>query len=88
MLKNSSRRPARSFGPEYLSNLLGVQRWSAVLPGLRLFELRGDAEQQVFAAVGGDQLYADRQSIVIPVQWQRDAGLARYVEWRCKHRIG
>ena len=34
----------------------GVNEW------LRGFELRGDAEQQILAAVRGDELHADRQA--------------------------
>ena len=45
---------------------LGVRR--AVRPGLRLLELAGDADQDVLAAVGGDELHADRQALGGPVQ--------------------
>src|SRR5260221_12006710 len=42
----------------------------AVGPGNRLLELRGDPQQQVLAAQRGDQLDADRQAVLAPVQRQ------------------
>ena len=52
----------------------------AVRPRARLLELRGDAQQQVLAAVGGDELHADGQPVGRPVQRQRDRRLAGHVE--------
>jgi hypothetical protein len=39
----------------------GVDRWSAAGPGRYLFQLRGDAQQQVLTEGRGDQLDPDRQ---------------------------
>ena len=55
---------------------------AAVGPRARGFELRGEAEQHVLAAVARDELHADRQPVVVPVQRQRDRGLAGQVERR------
>src|SRR6266404_1796983 len=54
----------------------------AVGPGLRPLELTRDAEQDVFATVGGDELYADRQALGCPLQWEADRRLAAGVERR------
>src|SRR5258708_5370214 len=48
----------------------------AVGPGVCLLELTRDAEQDVFATVGGDELYADRQALGCPLQWEADRRLA------------
>ena len=39
------------------------------------FELRGDADEQVLAAVRAHELHAERQTLVVPVQRERDRGL-------------
>src|SRR4029079_16335767 len=37
-------------------------------PGLRFLQLAGDSDQHVFAPVGGDDLDADREAVVVPGQ--------------------
>ena len=56
-------------------------------PGLSGFELRRHPEQQVLAAVGGDQLHADRQALGRPVQGQADGRLAAGVERRGERHV-
>ena len=55
----------------------GMDGRSPIGPGPRDFQLRGDAQQEIFAAVRGLQLDADRQAGGVPRQRQRDRGLAR-----------
>src|SRR6186997_1963523 len=43
-----------------------------VLPGFGLLEQAGDADQDVFAAVGGDELDTDREAVGVPVQREAD----------------
>ena len=62
------------------SDALRRARRAAIRPRLRLLELRGDADQQVLAVVGRDELDADRQAVGGPVQRQRDRRLAGGVE--------
>ena len=59
---------------------------AAVGPGPRLLELGGDADQDVLAAERRDELDADRQPVVGPVQRQRDRRLAGGVEERGEDR--
>ena len=62
---------------------LRVDRRAAVDPRARRLELRGDPEQQIFAAGGGDELHADRQhgrADVGPVERHRHRGLTGHVE--------
>ena len=52
----------------------------AVLPRHRDLELGGDAEQQILAAVGRDELHADRESARADGQRQADRRLPGHVE--------
>src|SRR6266702_3424540 len=58
----------------------GVGRGEAVGPGSCLFELGGDAEEEVFAAVGGDELDADGEAVGGLVEGEADGGLAGQIE--------
>ena len=53
---------------------------------LRGLELGGDAEQQILAAVRGDELDADRQAGGVAIQRDRARGLAGRVERRGERR--
>src|SRR6266508_181831 len=60
----------------------GVHRGATVGPGPGGLELCGHPDQDVLTTVRRDELDADRQSRIVPVQRQRDAGLAGDVELR------
>src|ERR1700754_1869596 len=49
-------------------------------PGFRLLELARDADQDVLAPVGGDELHAERQALGRPLQRQADHWLATGIE--------
>src|ERR1700682_2681235 len=53
-------------------HMSGVRRAPWVCPP----ERAGDAEQHVFAPVGGDELHAARQPLGRPLQWEADGRLA------------
>ena len=59
-----------------------MEGWSAVSPGQRGLELRCEPHQQVLAAVGGDELDADGETVRRHVQRQADRRLAGHVELR------
>ena len=65
----------------------GVDRRAPVDPRARRLELRGDAEQEVFATGGGDELHADRQAVG-PVQRHRHRRLAGHVERHGERGVG
>ena len=60
----------------------GEHRRAALGPRPGLLELRRHPEEQVLAAVRGDELHADRQAVRGPVQRERDRRLAGDVERR------
>src|SRR5262245_43472974 len=66
----------------------GMYGWAAIRPRHRLLKLRGDAEQEVLAAVRGDELDADREALGRPVQRQRDRRLSGGVEGEGEGREG
>lgn len=47
---------------------------AAVRPGCRRLQLRGDANEQVLPAVGGEELHADRQAVGRVVRGRLIAG--------------
>ena len=51
---------------------LGRDRRPARRPRRRLLELAGQREQRLLVAEAADELHADRQPVVVPVQRQRD----------------
>lgn len=57
-----------------------MYRWPPTNPRLRLFNLRRDPNQQVFAAERRDQLDADREALIRLMKRQRDRGLSSNVE--------
>ena len=61
---------------------LRVHPWSAILPGRRRFELRGNTDQQMFSGKRCYELHADRQTRRVPVQRQGDGRLAGDIEGR------
>lgn len=48
-----------------------VDRRAPIGPEARLLQLRRNLDQQIFAPVGGDELYADRQPRAVPIGHER-----------------
>src|SRR5215510_4607607 len=68
-----------------------VDRRTAVAPGPGLLQLAGEADQDVLAPPGRDELHADRELRGAPVQRQRDRRLAGQVldrsEWNERQEL-
>lgn len=59
-----------------------VSRWRFIEPGPGLFELPRQPEQGRFIAPFADEVHANGQTFIVPVQWHGHGGLTGDVENR------
>ena len=66
---------------------LGTNRRPACCPRRRQLQLAGEGQQGLLVTESSDELLADRQSGLVPVQRERDPGLPRDVERRRERHV-
>src|SRR4051794_31345069 len=73
---SSRPRSPTPWAPSWTASGSDADRRPSIGPRLRLLQLSRQTDEQILTTVSRHQLHADRQPMVVPVQRQRDGGLA------------